>query len=135
MTGLEVIVLEEALKVSTFRQRFSDLVDDSGKNTIELGKELHVSNQTISAWKNGSRSPKEPTIIAIAEHFGVNVEWLMGFDVEKEAPDRGGYKLPSFFSDRQKMVKFMQAMPFEDYKEFIDILRRAEQKLKEKGEL
>ena len=49
----------------------------------DLSKDLHVSNQTISAWKVGARSPKEPTIIAIADHFGVSVKWLMGFDVPK----------------------------------------------------
>jgi len=73
-----------AIKVSTFKNRFNVLFDESEKTTISLGKELHVSSQTISAWRLGTRSPKEPTIIAIADYFGVNVEWLMGFNVEKE---------------------------------------------------
>lgn len=71
-------------KVSTFKERFSTLFDESEKTIIELAKELHVSNQTVSAWKTGTRSPKEPTIIAIANHFGVKVDWLMGFDVPKD---------------------------------------------------
>ena len=73
-----------AIKVSTFQNRFNTLFEESEQTTISLGKALHVSSQTISAWNLGTRSPKEPTIIAIADYFGVNVEWLMGFNVEKE---------------------------------------------------
>ena len=75
--------MEKALKVATFRERFYELISSSDKPMKDFSKDLHVSNQTISAWKTGARSPKEPTIIAIANHFGVSVKWLMGFDVPK----------------------------------------------------
>lgn len=74
----------KGLKKNSFRERFYELINDSDKTMKDLSKDLHVSNQTISAWKTGTRSPKEPTIIAIARHFNVNVEWLMGFDVPKK---------------------------------------------------
>ena len=74
------------MKVSTFKDRFSELFEESKMTTTQLGKELHVSEQTISAWKVGARSPKEPTIIMIANYFHVNVRWLMGFDVDRERP-------------------------------------------------
>ena len=70
-------------KVATFKERFYELSGESEKTITDLAKELHVSYQTISAWRLGTRSPKEPTIIAIANHFGVDVAWLMGFDVPK----------------------------------------------------
>lgn len=75
--------MSTSLKVSTFRERFTELYSESEKTMKDLSKDLHVSNQTISAWCVGTRSPKEPTIIAIADHFDVNVKWLMGFDVPK----------------------------------------------------
>lgn len=76
--------MQKGTKVATFRERFSDLFEESELSITKLAKELHVSNQTISAWKTGVRSPKEPTIIVIADYFGVSVSWLMGFDVEKQ---------------------------------------------------
>jgi transcriptional regulator with XRE-family HTH domain len=88
LTGKEDEDMGTGLKVSTFQQRFATLFDESEKTITELAKELHVSNQTISAWKTGTRSPKEPTIIAIANYFGVRVDWLMGFDVEKKPSTR-----------------------------------------------
>ena len=58
-------------KVSNFQERFSQLVDESGKSLLKLSKELHISNQTLSAWRNGTRSPKPPTVMAIADYFSV----------------------------------------------------------------
>ena len=71
-------------KVTTFKERFSDLCNESVLSDVEISRELKVSKQTISAWKCGTRSPKEPTIILIAQFFHVPVNWLMGFDVPKQ---------------------------------------------------
>lgn len=67
-------------KVSTFRERFIELCDANPKGTTALAKELHVSRQTINAWKAGTRSPKQLTVVAISEYFDVSIPWLMGFD-------------------------------------------------------
>jgi len=79
--------MQNKAKVSTFQERFAELFSETNKTTRELAKELHVSNQTVSAWKTGTRSPKEPTVIAIAQHFGVSEMWLLGYDVKKEAQE------------------------------------------------
>ena len=71
-------------KVTTFRERFAELCESNPANYIALANALHVSKQTISAWKIGTRSPRQPLIIDIANYFRVSVSWLMGFDVKKE---------------------------------------------------
>lgn len=129
--------MSTSLKVSTFRERFAELYSESEKTMKDLSKDLHVSNQTISAWCVGTRSPKEPTIIAIADHFGVSVKWLMGFDVPKyevklnlhmfdDAPvvtsearilARGIDKLPP--DERKKALAVVQAM-FAQYADYFD---------------
>ena len=70
-------------KIATFRERLCEIIDESGKNDIDIAHGINVSKQTISAWRNDKRSPKELTISAIASYFSVNVKWLMGFDVPK----------------------------------------------------
>ena len=80
------------LKVSSFQSRFATLCDENPMSDTALADVLHVSKQTISAWKNGTRSPKDLTVRAIAAYFGVNVTWLMGFDVRKNAAEKK--KLP-----------------------------------------
>lgn len=73
-------------KITTFRERFTELCDADPKNDSAIAAALHVSRQTVHYWKSGERSPKTPTVMAIADYFDVNVAWLMGFDVEKFLP-------------------------------------------------
>lgn len=73
-------------KVSTFRERFTELVVSSGKSQSSIADEFHVAKQTISAWITGQSSPRSPVLSALADYFGVSVAWLMGFDVPKISP-------------------------------------------------
>lgn len=75
--------------VTVFRERFTDLCNESPMNDTEIAKKIGVSKQTVSAWKIGDRSPKQPTIETIANVFHVNIDWLLGFDVPKSI---GNYK-------------------------------------------
>ena len=70
-------------KISSFQERFTELCDSNPMNDASIANALHVSKGTVHYWKLGERSPKTPTVIAIAQYFGVDVAWLMGFDVEK----------------------------------------------------
>ena len=114
-----------------FQYRLQKSLAASGMTAAELSEKSGVSEVNISNYINGKYVAKQDKCYLLANALGVDPGWLMTGD----EPVSSDYKLPTFFSDSQKMVKFMQAMPFEDYKTFIDILRRAEQKLKEKGEL
>lgn len=67
-----------------FQTRFSALLDEYAGSYGDLSKSLNVSKQTISAWRTGTRSPKQPMVEHIAHFFNVNVPWLMGLDVERD---------------------------------------------------
>lgn len=79
--------------VSTFRERLTLLCERAkqaeGKHVKqsdeEIAKGIGVSKQTVSAWRCGDRSPKQPAIEATARYFGVNIDWLMGFDVSEKS--------------------------------------------------
>ena len=115
-------------KVSTFRERFCEITDESGKTTVEIAKELQVANQTVSAWRTGVRSPKSPTVIAIAKHFNVDVAWLMGFDVRKEA-DEPSIVIP----DTDLFRKIIVNMDQQDYETVMKIFEKTEIAMKAKG--
>lgn len=107
------------VKVTTFKERLSDLCAESPLNDTEIARELRVSKQTLSAWKCGTRSPKELTIISIARYFGVNVEWLMGFDIEKES-NTGKYTIVLNDTTDPQLVKIMDALSPEDQQRMKD---------------
>ena len=118
-------------KIKTFQERFAELVQESGKSLLQLSKELHMSNQTLSAWRSGTRSPKLPTIIAIADHFGVRLEWLMGFDTEKEEPEEEQRSI--VIPNSEKFSLLVNYMSSEDYDTMLEIFQRTEERMKEMG--
>jgi len=67
--------------ISNFPTRFSELID--GMSMSEVGRQIGLSKQTVSAYASGDRNPKKPTINAIAAHFNVSPVWILGFDVDK----------------------------------------------------
>ena len=68
-----------------FKDRLCELLAEASESDAVIASNLGVSKQTISSWKNGIRSPKRPTIEYLANYFGVNVSWLMGYDVPRDS--------------------------------------------------
>ena len=71
------------MKVATSIERLNDLFDSDSRSDTAIAADLHVSKQTLSAWRKGRRSPKKSVLIKIAELYNVSIEWILGFDVEK----------------------------------------------------
>lgn len=120
-------------KVSTFRERFLELCESSSMSATSIAKALHVSKPTISAWKSGDRSPKQPTIIMIARYFRVNVAWLMGFDVQREAEESEENIIA--FRDSKELVNLIMAMTPEDYSVVVAAIDRTYKRLKAEGKM
>ncbi len=74
--------------ISTFPQRLKQCLDENPSFTATtLAEEIGLSKQAISMYISGDRKPKRPTLKAISDALGVNLAWLMGYDVEKIIPD------------------------------------------------
>ena len=71
------------MKVANSTERLNELFDADPRNDTEIAEKLNVSKQTVCSWRNGRRSPKKSVLIKIAELYGVSIEWLMGFDVDR----------------------------------------------------
>lgn len=68
-------------KVATCQERLAILFDSLPENDSAIASSLGVSKQTISAWKSGIRSPKRTMVEKISEVYGVDIAWIMGYDV------------------------------------------------------
>lgn len=119
-------------KVATFQERFEQLCDENSGTLTKLAESLHVSKQTVSAWKNGTRSPKRPTIVAISDYFNITIEWLMGFDVER---NRKKKERPVIIPDSITFRQIAEEMSPEDYEMIMEVFERTYKKMKEEGKV
>lgn len=82
-------------RVQTVTERLNQLFDFDPRSGSSIADFLGVSKQTISAWRNGTRSPKRSMVKKIAEYYGVSEEWLFGWDMN----------YPSFITQEQTARK------------------------------
>lgn len=59
----------------------------------ELGELVHVSKVSISGYERGDRSPDRDTLTALADYFGVSIDYLLGRDHSTD-----------FLSEKQRTV-------------------------------
>jgi transcriptional regulator with XRE-family HTH domain len=70
--------------ISNFPERLREAMGD--KNVSELARSLGISKQSVSAYLNGTRKPKQLAIRAIASVLGVDYCWLCGYDTPQYPP-------------------------------------------------
>ena len=61
-----------------FCERLKELRQEKELSTIQLGKELQVSDSTITRWENGQREPTMSSIIKLCNFFDVSADYLIG---------------------------------------------------------
>lgn len=64
--------------MNKFGGRFRQCRIEAGMNQSTAAKLAGISQQSISAYENGSRIPLADAIIAMARVYGVSVDYLLG---------------------------------------------------------
>lgn len=119
------------MKVATSVERLNDLFDSDPRSDTAIAKDLHISKQTLSAWRKGRRSPKKSVLVKISELYNVSIEWLLGFNVEKCMDNSRSIVIP----DTELFRKILLNMTPEDYKTVMEIFERTNLRMKENGML
>ena len=91
----------EKRAMERMRQLMRDYCDNSQQRMVER---TGVNKASISQYLNGKNVPSSLTATKIAKAFGVNPEWLMGFD----APMRGSATTPPVNLVSKDLRKYVQ---------------------------
>ena len=118
------------MKVATTQERLNELFDADPRNDTAIAADLGVSKQAISMWRSGTRSPKKSVLIQISKSYNVSIEWLMGFDVEK---NQTANQFPLIVPDTEGFKQIVSYMSREDYLTMMQIFERTYAKMKELG--
>lgn len=66
--------------MGSFASRLASLRNSRGMTQAELAKALGVSNGAVGNYERGEREPDFDTLQRIAEFFGVDANYLLGYD-------------------------------------------------------
>ena len=74
--------------MSTIADRIQDLMSDPAQTEQDMAERLNVDPSTITQWFNGQATPTVEQLLALAQHFGVDLNQLLtGFDDHDEADE------------------------------------------------
>lgn len=63
---------------NNFAENLKSLRQERGIGQVELAQKINVSRGIISLWENNLREPGMYNLIALADYFGVTVDYLIG---------------------------------------------------------
>lgn len=64
--------------------KIRDLRKEKRLSQTELGKLIHVSQQTVTAWENNKAEPTSSAVVQLAEVFNVTTDYLLGRPEKRE---------------------------------------------------
>ena len=67
--------------MSSSKNRFSELMDYFKIKQIDIAQKTGIPKSAISMYTNGQRTPRQNRLTIIADTYGLNEAWLMGYDV------------------------------------------------------
>lgn len=91
-------------------KRLKELRQEKNLRQEDLGKLFNATKSAVSMWENGKREPDRETFLALADFFGVTVDYLMGREdtqqqyVSIDSEDNDA-KFPKFQSALQSLRK------------------------------
>ena len=101
----------------SFGARLRRLRKQQRETQPELAAMLGISRSAVSMYESGEREPKFELLTAIAAHYGVGLDYLLGRDEEAgeadDAPDlrmiaRAGRKMTP--AQRENLLRYAQFM-------------------------
>ncbi len=70
--------------MATFEERFLELRKEKGVTQKVVGNVLGIGDRAIRFYEIGKRRPDFDGLIALAEYFGVSVDYLVGRTDKRE---------------------------------------------------
>ncbi len=68
-------------KVSSISERLHELLTYFGIRQIDVARKTNLDKAMLNMYFSGKRIPKTQNISKISTAFGVDISWLMGYDV------------------------------------------------------
>jgi len=65
---------------------FAKLLKEKDVTPYQVSKATGVAQSSLSDWKNGRSKPKYEKMLAIADYFGVSVDYLLGNEPKEKTP-------------------------------------------------
>ena len=78
-----------AKKISTTQERLNEMMKAFDIRPADIVRRTGINKSTLSNYINGKREARQDQLSLIADSYGVNPAWLLGYDVPMTTTDLG----------------------------------------------
>ncbi len=107
------------IKKDMIMERIKILRNKLGISQEVLAKNLHLAQNTLSAYERGTRDPDTDTLALIANYFNVSVDFLLDREIKETLPKREVIKLPVY----GKVAAGEPILAVDDIVDYIDVYK------------
>lgn len=94
-----------------FSERLTELMAEKGLNKLSLAKEIGVSDRVVGSWVKEENAPKLESAIALAEFFGVPLDYLAGrSDCKSVTPGPGALPAPALEGEEAELISLWERL-------------------------
>lgn len=105
---------------------FERLMNEAGETHYQVAKATGVSQSTLSDWKLGKTTPRNPTLKKLADHYGVSVSYLKGETAERTVKEKPA-EIGGLSEDEIEYIKWFRSAP-ENAKEAVRLIIKGSKK-------
>lgn len=80
------------------------------RSQAEICNALGLKQVTYSTWEKGKYEPNLETLVALAKHFGVSTDWLLGLNNDPSGTPSEGVAVEKLKAARQAFFKVTEAI-------------------------
>lgn len=107
----------------TFAKRLSELMKQEGTKQKELADLLNIKPQTVSQYTTGRTTPDYDSLCAIARHFGVTSDYLLGLSEFKTTAAEGTTaKDMGLSEDSVEILKLLKESQLNDISDGVNLI-------------
>ena len=63
---------------NSFVEKLNDLLQESGKQQVEICKDLKIPKVKLTRWKKGYTEPNMDELLMLSVYFNVSLDYLLG---------------------------------------------------------
>lgn len=73
--------------------RIAELRKKHGYSQVEIARQCHIAQNTLSQYETGIRTPTKRVIEALSQIFGVSENYLLGFPEKQTVPENSHHEI------------------------------------------
>ena len=103
-------------RTSNFTERFNSLMENT--TVTQASDFLGIGKATVSSYMSGARTAKASFLQHIADAYGVDVLWLMGYDVPKYKEASPDVSVEGVSEDRAQLLQTISQLTDDEVRAF-----------------